>query len=416
MWDPYYGFERAILPNGLEIFAAHWPDRPSECIKFLVHSGARHDLPSKEGTAHFLEHLVSENTEVPRKEIEKFFDEQGGSAFLGETGFFYTKYGMFVPRSPATMQKALSLFGQILLTASIEKEVEKERGIISEELENKFTESWKKEIVKLRNKVLYPGQWMSRFLTALGDQESLSRITKADLQAYYDTYYVSQNMSIVCVGGYTLSELVDIISGSIFGMEKLGQRVKLSPPLNSTKPPFVTDFYLDLKDYAPGRKSGMYSTMAALPGTITDAQLAIFRMMLNEVLFEEIREKKKWTYGIGCSDNHAYGEIVEFSIFSSSLNLDAFPEIDNSIASCIEAVSRSSELFLRKREKAVLSNLMLDQTADKVCNGAVGDLYRYGRIISVQEWINELKAVSLEDIQQVASYLLPERRLTIVMK
>lgn len=60
IYDPYAVFKKHVLPNGLTIYHAYY-DRPWVKSKFVIHSGSREDEVRKEGTSHFVEHLVSEN-------------------------------------------------------------------------------------------------------------------------------------------------------------------------------------------------------------------------------------------------------------------------------------------------------------------------------------------------------------------
>ena len=64
MYDPYADFEKATLPNGLQVYAAYWPDRPWQYVGFVLHSGANTDPEDLPGVAHFVEHLVSRNISI----------------------------------------------------------------------------------------------------------------------------------------------------------------------------------------------------------------------------------------------------------------------------------------------------------------------------------------------------------------
>ena len=138
MWDPYAEFQTATLSNGLSVYAAHWPRRSWQAMGFLVHSGAEHDPEGLEGLSHFVEHVVSENASIPTREIFAFFEGHGGAVNLGITGHPSTQYCFFAPADKAILATAFSIFGHMLLSAKLEKCIERERQVIIGEFHRKY--------------------------------------------------------------------------------------------------------------------------------------------------------------------------------------------------------------------------------------------------------------------------------------
>src|SRR5258708_2659484 len=117
MLDPYAEFEKATLTNGLDIYAAHWPGRPWEAVGFLIHSGAEQDPVGLEGVGHFTEHMVAANTETDLQKVKNFFEENGGQANFGSTGFYGITYSFWLPIDESIFAQGLAFFGEMLLTA-----------------------------------------------------------------------------------------------------------------------------------------------------------------------------------------------------------------------------------------------------------------------------------------------------------
>ena len=138
MWDPYSEFESATLPNGLQVHAAHWEKRPWQAVGFVIHSGAEQDPVGLEGLIHFVEHLVSKNTPTSLKDMEMFFNDCGGSANFGMTGYGDSKYRFFVPADRAVITRAFDMFGQMLLQGRLERFVERERQVIIGEFHRRY--------------------------------------------------------------------------------------------------------------------------------------------------------------------------------------------------------------------------------------------------------------------------------------
>jgi len=90
MWDPTSQFQKLVLPNGLSIYSAQMVGREIETVKFIIHSGSLRDPKNALGTAHFLEHMLSEN--IDEGMLYDLFDKDGGSFNLGGTDRMSTEF------------------------------------------------------------------------------------------------------------------------------------------------------------------------------------------------------------------------------------------------------------------------------------------------------------------------------------
>ena len=135
----------------------------------MIHSGAEQDPVGLEGLAHFVEHLVSENGEVTANEVRGFFEDHGGSVNLGETGYHYTQYKFFSLANASVFSRALSLFGQMLISAKLASQVERERQVVTREFHQKYPMEFQRELDEKTRKVLYKGYSLERFLRPLGN-------------------------------------------------------------------------------------------------------------------------------------------------------------------------------------------------------------------------------------------------------
>ncbi|MCX6736974.1 MAG: insulinase family protein, partial [Candidatus Parcubacteria bacterium] len=200
MFDPYADFKKTTLPNGLAIHALRWPNRPWEAIGILVHSGAEHDPIGFEGLAHFVEHLVSENANIPKKEMNTFFEKYGGMVDFGATGYPYAHYRFFLPALKNILAKAFSMFGHMLISAKLKNFIERERKIIINEFHCAYPAKFQFDLDMQKHRALYSDSWLGRFTRPLGNPESIGLITQKELQSYYDAHYTPANISIVGVG------------------------------------------------------------------------------------------------------------------------------------------------------------------------------------------------------------------------
>ncbi len=418
MWDPYAEFESTTLSNGLTVHAAHWPGRPWEAVGFLVHSGAAHDPAGYEGVAHFVEHLVSANANIPSQKIRDFFEDNGGEVNLGTCNYAYTIYNFFVPAKRAVLANALLTFGQMLLSAQLKNHVEREREVVLGEFRRSHPTKLAFTLRMLEHTALYGGHWLERRIDALGTPDSIAHITEEEVQRYYDAHYTPANISIVGVGGMTLSEIVELLEQSPFAVHKKGARTPLPMPLTEVTPPLETRHVFRISEHVNMKEaleSGAYESIAKIPGSINGQIVGIVSAMLDEVLFEEVRERRRWTYSISTS-YYDFGEFRKFSINCGSITLQAIDDIEDVVNACIDVTRDRHDLFEKMKRRVIAYYRMSDTTGKKVCENALRDLSKVGRIVSSEEIITILELITMEDVQTCFSWLTPERRWTSILR
>ncbi|MBI2054328.1 MAG: insulinase family protein [Candidatus Staskawiczbacteria bacterium] len=419
MWDPYAEFESAVLPNGLTVYAAHWPERPWEAMGFLVHSGAEQDPVGLEGLAHFVEHMVSKNAILSRKEISAFFEDCGGWVNTGETGHMCAQYNFFAPAEKEIIAKAFSIFGHMMLSEKLGRFIERERQVIIGEFHEKYPTRFASFDLEMQErKTLYPGYWLERFPGfVFGTPESVKKITQNDLQTYYDANYTPANISVVGVGRLKLDEIVNLLSESNFGVNKNGQRTELPCCVKKICQPIENRYVFEYSKHISMQepiKAAFYRTAAVIPGDVNTA-IGLLKHMLDEILDDEIRQSRAWTYNIHCSWCNLR-HFHEFSINCKALKLEAVDFIEDIIETCIASLEGRNDLFEKIKKRAIASNRLMDQRGIGICNGALNDLSRFYKIISLAEYEKKLEAVQMSDIQNLLQWIGPERRWTLIKK
>ncbi|MEI7750355.1 MAG: insulinase family protein [Candidatus Moraniibacteriota bacterium] len=416
MWDPYAEFESARLSNGLTVYSAHWPGRPWESVGCLVHSGAEHDPVGLEGLAHFVEHAVSQNAGIAKNELKKFFKDCGGMANLGITGYPYTQYLFFVPMDRRVIASAFSIFGRMLLTSELERQIEHEREVIIGEFNQRYPIRLGFDLSMRKQRALYEGYWLERFVRPLGNPESVGRIAAHDLQSYYDAHYTPANMSVVAVGGMRLPELLESLSESVFSIDKKGVRTPVPEVATGFALPAEFRHVLEMSEHIKAPlQAGSYSSTAKISGDINGYTVRIMKQMLSETLNEEVREKRAWTYDIDISQ-HDFRRFHEFSIYCGAFELRAIDDIEEVIEDCIISIGNREDLFERVKRNILASNLMIDMTGQGIRNNALDDLADYQRIISLAENGREFERVTMNDIRNALQWLVPERRWTLITR
>lgn len=418
MWDPYAEFEKTTLPNGLTVYAAHWPNRPWEALITVVHTGASHDPVRLEGLAHFVEHLAPNNTKTSFEDVYAYLDACGGHVSLWRTGFNSTQYGFLAPVRAKPFERILRYFGEILFSARLEKHIEEQRHIITAEYQQKFPNKITTEMAWRKARTLYPGHWLERMLSSVGTPESVASITPMDLQACYDRHYTPANMTVVSLGGRSLDSLACDLCESPFGDSKPGKRTPPDPPIHVFAPPLETRVEVRASDFLVPTDiltTYRYKSVARIPCRSNIVPLRLFCSILNQVMFDEIRERRSWVYSIAsiCSD---MGSFYEFEIECKGLLPDAVDEICEVVDECVANVAKRNDLFTRFRNRFLAAVPMYDDTGEAICVSAANDLNTFQRIVTRSKALRDFQRVTFKDVLTLLELLKPEMRWTAILR
>lgn len=183
----------------------------SDIIEFDTKDGKRKKVPT--GIAHFLEHKMFEQEDG--KDPFTFFGESGTDANAA-TDHTYTKY---ICNGTKNFKENFRFLLQYVNSPYFtEENVEKEKGIIEEEL-NMYLDI--PEFV-LENKIrenLY--QKHPRRIDVGGTVEDIKKITKEDLYDCYNTFYQPNNMFALLVGNFNVEEALQIAKEEISSRQNI---------------------------------------------------------------------------------------------------------------------------------------------------------------------------------------------------
>ncbi len=415
MWDPYAQFETAVLPNGLKVHCAHWPDRPWVQCGFVVRAGANEDPIGKEGLAHFVEHLVFQNAPMQRSEVQGLVEGFGGYADFGGTTFTETQYRFSLLYEHTRFADMLNIFGHALLTSTLQQCVESERKIILAEYRMHHTDESFYKIDLRTKKILLPGSRRARSLSALGSVKSIKEICAEDVQSFYDTHYIPPKMEIVCVGALSLSELLGYLNESPFSLTTRREPVfTVLPEINLSSLKVVrvkTVLQLAGEDADAEKTRVRFCTFARFPFSIPDAAFGLFSAMIHRLLMERIREKDQMVYRIGLRREHV--EVCRlFAVFVSELTPDSLQKFEAAFEQVVSELPSQRLLFERLREQRILQKSFVDETGQSVLDNVIMDLDFHRRIIPLAEQCEELRRVTFEDVLQLLPFFQKKKRLT----
>jgi predicted Zn-dependent peptidase len=197
-------YHYGVLDNGLRLGFALRPESDVVSLVFAIHAGSANDPIGKEGTAHFLEHMLFKGKKARplRAALEREIERYGGSV----DAFTVKEFTWLVVKTPkAGLERSLHFMQESFLNPVFsEEELIGERNVILEEL-RQYEESAYNVTEDLFEKCLYENNRVSRKM--IGSETTLKRIHADDIADFFDRHYGARNYVITVAGGASYDEV-----------------------------------------------------------------------------------------------------------------------------------------------------------------------------------------------------------------
>jgi predicted Zn-dependent peptidase len=206
------------LPNGLRIALTPLPEAQSVTVMVTTATGSRFESEQENGMAHFLEHMLFKGTtKRPKaKMIAEALDKVGGE-FNAFTSKDHTAYYAKVDARHAAV--ALDVVSDIFLHATLAaKEIEKERGTITEEI-NMYEDMPMRNVYDVFDGVMFGGNHpLGRSI--LGPKKNIASFTRTQFKQYLARNYVAHNTVVSVAGAFNERAMLIAVKKAIANLPR----------------------------------------------------------------------------------------------------------------------------------------------------------------------------------------------------
>jgi len=220
---------REALANGVVLIAHEHRAADVVSLQLWMRVGGRDETSAELGLSHFLEHMLFKGTPSrPPGAIDRLIEGFGGrsNAF---TSYDFTHFDLLVPSSH--VRPAMELLADIAVNASfVPAELEAEKKVVFEEM-NVLQDDPDRFLTRRLSETAYPGHPYGRPI--LGTREIVQNLTRAQLNAYYTTHYVPQNMVLVVVGPVPVTRVRALAAETFGRLSGPAASPRAVPPLPS---------------------------------------------------------------------------------------------------------------------------------------------------------------------------------------
>lgn len=285
-------FHHTTLENGLNLVVVPILEVESATTMVMVGAGSRYETHNNNGISHFLEHMAFKGTKKRPTAIEiASLVDGAGAESNAFTGKEYTGY--YIKSAAHRVELSFDILSDMLANLLLDpKEIEKEKGVIIEEI-NLYEDTPPRKIGDVYETLLYGDTPMGWDIA--GRKEVIRAATREFFTSYMKKLYSASNMVIVVAGKVKVDETQKLIE-QYFGGHPTFTTEGHKAVIEGQKDPEVKIHHkkTDQAHFAIGARTvGITDEKNKYPLSIL---AAILGGGMSSRLFHEVREKRGLAY------------------------------------------------------------------------------------------------------------------------
>lgn len=402
------------LTNGMRVVFQPVPESKSVAIYLSVRAGPRYEEEKNSGLAHFLEHMLFEGTNrfTDARGLANYIESVGGRSGAWTDKEYVTYY---VKVLPEYVEKATDYLSDIIFNSRLdEKNIEKEKGIVTEEMKRKIDNP---EAETLDSWMMWAwGKNQSLGRSTLGELQTINKLSKKKILNYLKKFYFPSNMAIVVVGNFSEEKAKKYL------------RKYFNKGENNKLPEILPVQYEQKKDPIKIVSSNT-EQIQIICGFITDINYfnddRYVLMLLAEILGGSVISRLfyKLIYELGIaysSTTYSWifndtGLFITYTAVSDSNVNEAIKQIFNEIRKIKTEVIRDKELIANKEK--IKARLYYDmETTDSVAYLYSCQLITEGKITTPEEIVGKISSIKASHLKRIANKYFNSENLRILIR
>jgi predicted Zn-dependent peptidase len=374
-----------------------------------VLAGSRDEAPRISGSSHFLEHLLFKGTkERTARDIAEAFDAVGGDLNAFTAKEYTCFYARVLDRDvPMAIDHLTDMLQHSVIRSA---DLDAERQVILEEI-HMHDDAPDEVVHDLFTEALWPEHPLGR--PVLGTVDTIEAASRDQVRRYYKRHYVPGNLVVVAAGNVDHDAIVDQLTSRMETGDPLpdGQasqwnlRPAGAPPMPSGE---------RLVKRRKTEQAHIVLGTNALARTDPDrfAFLIVNTALgggMSSRLFQEVREKRGLAYSV-FSYQYQYTEAGQFAAYAGTTPTRA-EEVVGLLRREIDAVGSGGldeEEFSRAKGHVKGSLVLsLEDPGGRMSRLGKSEI-SHGEILTVDQTLRRIDAVTLEDARRVAERVLSQ--------
>ena len=413
-------YKKYTLKNGMRLVVVPLKSNPTATVMITANVGSRYELAENSGISHFLEHLMFKGTkQKTSREIMLELDTLG-AAYNAFTSYEVTAY--WVKSNKKFLDKTSDILLDLYLNAQIpEQELEKERGVILEEI-NMYEDDNQSKVHDVLRTLIYGDNQLGRPI--IGTKENIKKLQRDDFMKYKEIFYNGPSTTIVISGDVnpvqikkSIEQRIEKISGEKLLDSKLakGKLNKVSKIKEKQSKPQVkifnkktdqTHMVLAFRTFDFYHKD--MSTMKVLQGILSAG--------MSSRLFHKMREELGICYYCYAAPEYSY-DSGYLGIFAGVGN-KRLEEAIQAIMDILRDIKNNgvTEKELDKVKKNFTGKMAMSlESSDDFATFYGQQEFFHHKIKHPKEKLQEIKAVTVNDVKKLANKILKEEKANLAI-
>ncbi len=399
---------KTIFENGQTVVVKEVPGSNVVTVQIWVKAGSVYEDPAEAGITHFIEHMIFKGTPTRGPGALAEAIEGGGGRINAYTSYENTVYHATLSARHWALAMEV-LIDAVLHSIFDPEELEREKKVVLEEVGMRND----RPNIKLFQELLSTAFKVHPYrLPVIGNIDTIKSFNREAILSYMEKHYQPKNMAVVVVGDVNNDEVLDLVRKQMGSLNNGGFKQPSLPEEDMPASPRLFSIEADINQ--PQLAMAFPITRFADPDTpVLDVISNIVGHGETSRLYRSLRDEKRLVYSIDGSafTPHDPGLFEIFAVLDEK-NMDAALE-----AALVELFRlkyfqvSNEELTRAKRnlESDFIFNLERVEGQARV----LGSFEFMAGDPREDEYLEAVRAVTVDDIQQVAAKYFVGERLTV---
>jgi zinc protease len=406
----------ATLENGLRVLVQDDPRNPIVAVQVFYRVGSRNERPGATGLAHFLEHMMFKGTPTyGRGQVARLIEENGGRDNAYTTKDLTSYYtNIAADKLDLVLRIEADRMRHLLLDAA---EIDSERKVVMEERRMRSEDDPDGLVYEAMSSlafVAHPYRW-----PIIGWMSDIVRINRAELRAFYDTYYLPNNAIVVIAGDVRAPAALAMVRRHFAGV----QRGPAPPPVTAVEPPAIDERRLVVRReqaqlpvvniawHVPNHTSPDAPALELLSTLLSSGRASR--------LYQKLVYEKRMVLGAGGDYSYFSLDPSLFWFYAAPLPGQAPDAVEQALLAEVERLKQEvvPEEELARARNQIEASFVWQQDSVFSRASALGRFEMLGSWRLFDDYLPRLRAVTAADLQRVARtyFALDRKNVSILL-
>jgi predicted Zn-dependent peptidase len=393
------------LDSGARVISEHVDSVRSIALGFWIRAGSRDELQEQAGISHFLEHLLFKGTDrFSSLEIDEAFDAMGAEVNAGTGKETTSVYSRFLDRH---MDQAFDVMQDMVLRPTY-PDIDSERQVVIEEIAM-YEDEPQDKVHDVLAQAIFGDHPLGR--PVIGRADVVGNVPVPDIAAYHRSRYLPSNVVVAAAGNIDHDRLVELVESAVDGADAAPAPAPSDGPTGAAEPQVrfhrkdTEQYHLCLGGRGMSRADDRRFALRILD--------TILGGSTSSRLFQEVREKRGLAYAVYSYASH-YADSGQVALYVGTRpdNVREAMDVIGTELRRLQDDGVTEEELERARENSKGRTVLSMESTLARMNRLGSSLLMGVPILTLDELLEQLDAVTLEDVNSLARELFRPDRMS----